>query len=240
MNTEQLRTQLIELGVNKCNALMLHASLRKMGPIQGGAEALFDLLEDLMPKESAIVMPLGAEPGAPFDANTTPAEKEIGALAEIFRCRTGTQVNDHVAGRFAASGKLASMLLNPTPLNDYLGPGSLLDRFTQINGSVLRIGVDLDTVTLTHYAEYLANIPNKKRVTRIYRHARLGTQFIESLDDSEGIVVWDKGDYFSQILVDYLGAGRAKLGVVGNAVAERLNAGDFVSYAVDWLESQFS
>jgi len=235
-----LISQLLDLGVDKCSALMLHVSLRKMGPLPGGAEALLDLLEQLLPEDSAIVMPLGAEPGGPFNAKTTPAEKEIGALAEIFRCRKGTRVNDHVAGRFAVKGRLGKMLLNPTPRNDYLGPGSLLERFTRINGSVLRIGADLDTVTLTHYAEYLANIPNKRRVTREYLHSKHGVQYIESLDDSDGIVSWDKGDYFSQILIDYLKEGRAKVGMVGNAVAELLSADDFVRYAVRWLESNFS
>lgn len=219
---------------------MLHVSLRKIGPIQGGPEVLLDVIEAILPENSALLMPFGAEPGGPFDANTTPAEKEIGALAEIFRRRSGTQVNDHVAGRFGATGALSQTLLDPTPLNDYLGPGSLLDRFTQMNGAVLRIGADMDTVTLTHYAEYLANIPNKRRITRKYIHSKYGTQYIESLDDSDGIVSWEKGDYFSRILIDYLKQGRAVIGTVGNAVAELFEADDFVRYARHWLESEFS
>lgn len=67
-----------------------------------------------------------------------------------------------------------------------------------------------------------------------------GIQYVESLDDSDGIVSWDKGDYFSQILIDYLNEGRAKSGMVDNAVAELLSADDFVRYAVRWLESNLS
>ncbi len=235
-----IKSQLIKLGVGHYPALMLHASLRKIGPIQGGAEALLDILIETLPDNSALIMPLGSNDGESFDAKKSAAEKDIGILAEIFRCRKETLVNDHVAGRFGAIGKLSLKLLNPTPLNDYLGPGSLLERFTQLNGIVLRIGADLDTVTLTHYAEYLANIPNKKRVKRKYVRSDIGTQIIESLDDTNGIFAWEKGDYFSQILKDYLSEGRATVGKVGNSKAEVLKAKDFVNYSTKWLESNFS
>lgn len=235
-----IRSQMVSLGVNNSPALMLHASLRKIGLIQGGPEVLLDVIVETLPENSALLMPLGADDREPFDMKTSLAEKDIGALAEIFRCRKETLVNDHVAGRFGAIGKASQKLLNPTPLNDYYGPGSLLDRFTQMNGSVLRIGADLDTVTLTHYAEYLADIPNKKRVNRKYVRSDTGLQFIESLDDTNGISEWKKGDYFSQILIDYLKEGRAKVAIVGNSRAEIFRAQDFVHYSVQWLESNFS
>lgn len=235
-----IKSQLIELGIGNSSALMLHASIRKIGPIQGGAEALLDIILGILPENSALLMPLGSNDGETFDAKRSVAEKDIGVLAEIFRCREETLVNDHAAGRFGAIGKLSLKLLNPTPLNDYHGPGSLLDRFTQMNGLVLRVGADLDTVTLTHYAEYLANIPNKKRVKRKYVRSDTGVQIIESLDDTNGIFVWEKDDYFSQIMIDYLAEGRATVGKIGNSVAELFRAQDFVHYSVQWLESNFS
>jgi len=236
---ESLRDDLSELPIAKVSAVMLHASLRKIGPIQGGPEVLLDVILELLPEDSPLLMPLGSNDNEPFNAKTSPAEVEIGALAEIFRRRKDTIVNDHVAGRFGAIGKGGEYLLNPTPLHDYLGPGSVLERFTQINGSVLRIGADLDTVTLTHYAEYLADIPNKKRVTRSYQRADIGDQEIESLDDSDGIVAWSGGDYFSQILIEFLNSGQVLIGKVGEARAELFEAQSFVRFSVDWLESNF-
>lgn len=241
MHTRDLiSSQLVKLGIDSLPALMLHAGIRKIGPIQGGPGILLDLLVEILPESSVLVMPLGSNDDELFDAKTSAAEKDIGALAEIFRCRKNTLVNDHVAGRFGAVGRASKMLLNPTPLNDYYGPGSLLDRFTQMNGSVLRVGADLDTVTLTHYAEYLANIRNKKRVKREYFRADTGSQCIESLDDTNGIVDWENGDYFTQILIDYLAEGCAKVGTIGNAKAEIFEAQDFVRHSVHWLESNFS
>ena len=77
-----------------------------------------------------------------------------------------TVVSDHPEGRFAASGALAESLLDDVPWDDYYGPGSPLERFVRAGGRVLRLGADLDTVTLIHYAEYLAPVPSKRRVRR--------------------------------------------------------------------------
>lgn len=103
---------------------------------------------------------------------------------------------------------------------------------------VLRLGADPDTVTLTHWAEYLANVPDKRRVRRRYVRADIGEQWIEGLDDSDGIVEWSKGDYFARILIDYLAVGHASTGQVGNCEAELFTARHFVEFAVQWMESR--
>ena len=104
---------------------------------------------------------------------------------------------------------------------------------------MLRLGADIDTVTLTHWAEYRADIPRKKTVRRRYVRADIGAQWIESLDDTDGIARWPDGDYFSQILIDFLAAGKARCGPVGNCWAELFSASDFVPFAVRWLERRF-
>lgn len=47
-------------------------------------------------------MPLGADADDedPFDPVTSPADEDIGTLAEVFRERPTTRVNDHAAARF--------------------------------------------------------------------------------------------------------------------------------------------
>ena len=69
-----ISSQLVKLGVDNSPALMLHASIRKMGPIQGGPGILLDLLVELLPESSVLVMPLGANDEEPFDAKTSATE----------------------------------------------------------------------------------------------------------------------------------------------------------------------
>lgn len=224
------------LGLEAGDLVMVHASMRKLGPVNGGADAVLDAIAEVLGPDGTLVMPLGSPDDIPFDAYTSPAEPDIGFLAERFRLREGTRVNNHPAGRFGAAGRLADYILHPVPHNDYLGPGSPLERFAKGGGRVLRMGADADTITLTHYAEYLADLPEKRSVSRQYKLADGRRITVESLDDSDGIVDWAGGDYFAQIWLDYLSAGRARTGRIGNCAAELLEAADFVNWAASWME----
>jgi len=241
---------------------MVHASLRAVGPVDGGADGVVDALEAAAGPGGTLLMVLGArddwawvnerpEPdrpdllrGAePFDCLVTPADPDVGALAEGFRTRPSTSVSDHPEGRFAASGPLADRLLHDVPWDDYYGPGSPLERFVQSAGRVLRLGADLDTLTLLHYAEYLAPVPAKRRVRRHRLVAGPNApqvRVVECLDDTNGIVDHPGEDYFAILLREYLATGRAATGLVGRATSELLEAADVVEFAVAWMAEHLS
>ena len=160
---ESLKGQFERLGLEQGDEpVMVHASLHSVGPVEGGANGLLDALVDSLGPDGTVLMITAADDRVPFDPATTPADPEIGALAEVFRTRPGRRVNDNPACRFGASGPRSEELLEPCPLNDYYGPGSVLSRFADMRGRVLRLGSDPNTVTLTHWAEYLAEVPDKR------------------------------------------------------------------------------
>lgn len=232
-----LAAQLRFLGVHAGLPLMVHSSLRKVGPIVGGAEALLDALVDAISPGGTLMMLLGADLSIPFNAKTTPVDvEEMGVLAEVFRQHPGVLVNDHAAARYGALGPASRVLLEPIPLHDYHGPSSVLERFTEASGLVLRLGANVNTVTLTHWAEYRAQLPDKRRAKLRYVRADVGEQWIESLDDTDGIQDWPEGDYFPQIWLDFLAAGHARTGFVGKTVAELFDARRFVHFATAWME----
>jgi aminoglycoside 3-N-acetyltransferase len=151
----------------------------------------------------------------------------------------GTLVSDHPEGRLGARGKLAHELVANPPWDDYYGPGSALERLCQMGGKVLRLGADLGTVTLLHYAEYLAPIARKRRVRRYRRvvgPAGTSIRTVDCLDDRDGIAHYPlEGDYFAVLLTDYLKTGRALGGVVGHARSELIDAADLVRFGVTWM-----
>jgi aminoglycoside N3'-acetyltransferase len=233
---ETLVQQLGDLGLRLGDVVMTHASMRCLGPVEGGAKCLVDAQLAAIGADGTLLMVLGADEDEPFDAETTPVDiADMGILAEVFRNYPGVQVSDHPAARFGAIGKQAAGLLHPMPLHHYHGPRSPLERFTGLRGRVLRLGANPDTVTLTHYAEYLADIPNKIRARRNYLRADTGEVWIESLDDTDGIAEWPHGDYFEQIFLDYRSSGAVTTGPVGCCTAELFEARDFVSFAVQWM-----
>jgi aminoglycoside N3'-acetyltransferase len=256
-SVSQIASDLRQLGVSTGDTLMVHASLRKLGPVEGRAAGVIAALEQAVGIQGTLLMVLGARDdwawvnerpeaeraasladAVPFDASVTPAEPEVGVLAEVFRQLPGTLVSDHPEGRFAARGRLAAELVSEPPWDDYYGPGSALERLVTARGKVLRLGADIDTVTLIHYAEHLAQVPNKRRVVRHRKVGRgTGTRIVrvETLDDSQGIVDTDGPDYFGLLLREYLQLGRAREGTVGNARAELLDAADLVPFASAWM-----
>jgi aminoglycoside N3'-acetyltransferase len=220
------------LGVGTGDVVMPHASLRRIG---ARAEAVIEALDMAA---GTVLMNVGPRDDEPFDALRTPVDPEIGVLAEVFRTTPGTLVTNHPEGRFGARGVLAPQLLANPPWNDYYGPGSPLERLVQLGGKVLRLGADLSSLTLLHYAEYVAPLPSKRRVRR--EHAVAGPSgieinVIECLDDSDGIVEWSGEDYFELIVRDYLAAGRAASGVVGNAESDLFDAADLVQFGATWM-----
>jgi aminoglycoside N3'-acetyltransferase len=241
---------------------MVHASLRAIGEVEGGADGVLEALDRAVGPGGTLLMILGAEiahdfvnhlPEAvrhallagtpPFDAEAAPVLPEVGTLAEIFRRRPGTIVNDNPSGRFAARGSLAQDLLHDAPWHDYYGPGSPLDRFLRVGGRVLRLGASADTTTVLHFAEYLADVPDKRRVRRHYVCQGAGgpeIRAIECLDDEHGIVNWPGEDYFATILREYLATGRAREGRVGQAPAELIDAADLVRFGADWMTRNFA
>lgn len=234
----RLVTDLRQLGVSERDVLMVHASLRRVGPVDGGAAAVIDALETAIGADGTLLMTLGAVDGEPFDCLTTAADPDVGVLAEVFRASSGTVVSDHPEGRFGARGRLAEALVRDVPWDDYYGPDSPLERFVRARGRVLRLGADIDTVTLLHFAEYCVPLAGKRRVVRhptIVTAEGLEVATIDSLDDSHGIVDHPGDDYFGVILREFIAAGGGSTGVVGDATGELFDAADFVDFGVAWM-----
>jgi aminoglycoside N3'-acetyltransferase len=255
-----LAAELAGLGVRSGDLVFLHASLRRIGPVERGAVGVIEAVERAIGADGTLVMILGAanewdwvnshpEPeraalladAEPFDSATTPVLPEVGVLAEVLRTMPGTVVNDHPEGRFAARGRLANELLDDLPWDDYYGPGSALDRFVSAGGRVLRLGAGPDTVSVLHFAEYCAEVPD---TVRVRRHRKvLGPDgprivVVECMDDENGIVPDERQpqeDYFAIILREFLATGRAEVGWVGGADAELFKAADIVGFGADWM-----
>lgn len=262
---EGLLRDLAALGVQAGDRVMVHASLRKLGLAcsqvgAGGPELLLEALEAAVGPSGTLVMILGSdyaydwvnqrpvevrarllEGTPPFDARTACVLPEVGWFAEVFRLRPGTVLSSNPSGRFAARGRDAQALLSDQPWNDYYGPGSPLEKLCERGGKVLRLGADPNTVTVLHYAEYVARVAKKRRTRWDYVITRDGVPthvWIDCLDDSEGIADWDE-DYFGVITNAYVAQGRARGGCVGRAQSELLDAADFVRFGAAWMEENF-
>jgi aminoglycoside 3-N-acetyltransferase len=139
----QIKEILFSKGLRPGDHLWVHSSLRSVGPIEGGPDALLDALLEICGSEGTLAMPAFNYrrylPFPHFDARTTPGR--TGALTEIFRQRPDTLRSLHPTHSLTAQGKHAREFLADHYKFPAFGIGSPLDRLVQAGAYVLLLGV---------------------------------------------------------------------------------------------------
>lgn len=172
-------------GIVPGDVVMVHASVRAVGEVAGGPDEIHLAIKDALTPSGTMLMyascpryvdevgrgNLSSEQEAevlaklpPFDPDTARSARDNGTLVEFFRTYPGSHVNRHVA-RFVAWGRHVDHLFSRQPWNYAFGRDSALERFVDLHGKILMLGADHDTTTFLHYAEHIADLPNK-RVSR--------------------------------------------------------------------------
>lgn len=261
---QELAADFRRLGVAAGDTVMLHASVRAVGPIAGGPDQIHLALKDALTGDGTLMMyascpefydevgrgHLTAEQERelldklpPFDPLTARSQRDNGALVELFRTYPGSVVNSHPA-RFVVWGKNGEYLLSEQPWSYAFGRGSALERFVEVNGKVLLLGCDHDTVTFLHYAEHIVDIPDKK-ISRyrvpIGEDGRTVWREMEEVDTS------DKGAhdnwparFFATIVDAYLERTGNRGGRVGDAESHLIDANGLLAFALEAMRAAAS
>ncbi len=145
------------LGIRPGGVLLVHSSLRSLGPVEGGAESvILSLLEALGPQGTLLMPALSyatVGPKSPvFNVITTPSC--VGTLPEYFRTRAGTLRSVHPTHSVSGLGPLATELFkdhirSTTPC----GPFSPFARLPEVGGQILFLGCGLRPNTSMHAVE---------------------------------------------------------------------------------------
>ena len=255
----RLATDFRRLGVREGDTVMLHASVRAVGPVIGGPDQIHLALEDAVMASGSLFMyascpryfdevgrgNLTADEEAqvlehlpPFDPLTARAAQDNGVLVEFFRTWPGTIVNRHVA-RFAVRGARAEFLVAPQPWDFPFGHGSLFERFLQLDGTIALVGADHDNVTFLHYVEHVADFPGKRVVTfKVPIESGSGTVWRESREVDTNLAHDRWPDRFFSTIVDgFLRERGNRGGLVGDAESYVIRARELAAYAQPIMES---
>lgn len=256
-----IRSALIQafrsLGLVAGQTVMLHASVKAVGPVMGGPNVILQALLDALGPDGTVMMYVGwhdipdfvselsAEARAvyhaehpPFDPATARAVRDHGIMAEVLRTWPGAERSLNPEASMAAVGARAAWLTRDHSLDYGYGAGSPLAKLVEVGGRVLMLGAPLDTITLLHHAEYRAALRHKQVIRYPCPILRDGqTVWVEVEDFATGD---PHDDYsFEAIAHDYLTLIRARRGTVGQAETYLFDAADLVVYAVQWLEARF-
>lgn len=242
----QLTQQLRAIGVQPGDTIMVHASLRAVGPTEGRAGGIMQAILDAAAPDGTIMAYVDFEATANvpyFNLKQSPARTDYGAFAEVVRTWPNAQRSANPGASIAAVGAQAVRLCSNHPLDYGYGQGSPLDTLVQLNGKVLLLGSHFDHVTLIHLAEHLAPLKGKRIVHQTFQimdeHGTPQSRRIEEFDTSKPVLDSMPEEMFGLIVNDFIAAGRASLGSVGTATSHLLPAKDLVSFAIDWMVRRF-
>lgn len=260
---ETLIADLGRLGLRPGDVAMVHASLRAVGPVAGGArtvaEALLQAVEpggavmgyaswDRSPYEETLNgrrLPRAAKAAWPaFDPAEAGVYRGFGLLNDYLRRLPGARRSGHPDASMVAVGAQADYLVEPHRLGQAFGPGSPVERLIRLGGRVLLLGAGPDAVTVLHYAEAVADIAGKRRVTVEMpmrgtggrKRWRRAEEF-----DSNGILdcyAGDGPDAVEQITRDYIAQGHGRRGRVGQAECFLFEAPHLAAWGREWLEAR--
>jgi len=257
---DQLADEFRQLGVFPGETIMLHASVRAVGSIAGGPDQIHLALKQAATQQGTLMMYascpesyddvgrgyLSAEQESEileklpaFDPLTARSDRCNGTLVEFFRTYPDSRVSQHVA-RFVAWGKHSVYLTSDQPWDYAFGYGSPLDRFLELDGKILLLGCDHDTVTFLHYAEHIVDIP-EKRVARFRVPMQQGATRVwremEEFDTSARGAHANWPDRFFAHLVDgYLAASNNHGTFVGGAFSHLFPARGLLDFALPWMK----
>lgn len=256
-----LAADLSRLGLAPGDAVMVHAAVSKVGRLLDGPDTIIAALRDAVGSEGTVLayadwearyedlvddeghVPLQwREHVPPFDPQRSRAIRDNGVLPEFLRTTPGALRSGNPGASLVALGAKAEWFTDDHPLDYGYGAGSPLAKLVEADGKVLMLGAPLDTLTLLHHAEHLADIPGKRiRRLEVPLATPAGTQWrmIEEFDTGDPIVEGLDEDYFAGIVSEFLASGQGRRGLVGTAPSVLLEAKAITAFGVNWLDSRF-
>ncbi|MEV5595213.1 aminoglycoside 3-N-acetyltransferase [Streptomyces sp. NPDC052496] len=262
----RLVRDLTALGLGDGDTVMFHTEMSAIGYVTGGPETVIGALRDVVGERGTLMVTCGWNDAPPYDFTDWPqawqdalraehpaydpvlseADHNNGRLPEALRRWPGAVRSRHPDASFAALGASATALVADHPWDDPHGPGSPLARLVARGGRVLLLGAPLDSLTILHHAEALAEAPGKRFVDYeqpvLVDGERVWRRF-HDIDSEDGAfdyspVVPEGQQPFARIAQDLLAAGIGRTGTVGAAESHLFEAADVVDFGVAWMEEK--
>lgn len=151
------------LGIVDGDTLLVHSSIKSLGPLKHGPQTVVDGLREAVGPDGVIAVPthtwatINAKLPV-FDVRNTASH--VGYLTNLIRQQPGAVRSLHPTHSVAAIGKGASAFTADHEIHDTpCSRTSPYGRLVEAHGKVLMLGVDLEYCTLFHGFEEWAEVP---------------------------------------------------------------------------------
>ena len=263
----RLARDLRKLGLGPGGVTMVHCRMSALGRVVGGSETVVHALLDALGPDGTLVAYTGwqdappddlgdldeetrrtyLEEHPPYDPRVALSRRDHGRVPKALRTWPGASHSGHPEAGVSALGPLADMLTAEHPYDDAYGAGTPYARLVELGSRVAVLGAPLDTVTLVHHAEAVADVLGKRCVGYgmpiLLEGKRLWRTFSD-INTAEGALPYERvlgeEDYIEHIARSALSAGAGRRGPVGEATAHLFDARALVEHAVGWIERNFA
>lgn len=199
------------VGLRHGQVALVHSALRTFGTVDGGAETVVDALLDVLGERGTLVVPtftFGHEVEADPLIDPATDVSEMGAITEAARRRPDARRTTAFRHSFAAIGRRAELLAS---VDHHLHPFDLRSSFGVMLGldtQVVLLGVTYTNSTSHHFAEFVAEVPYRRVITRDARLRQAdGTVIATTMGDWQPKPSTD-GTYYGSRSTDFNRLGR--------------------------------
>lgn len=188
-----LKKNLQNMGLVGKETILIHSSMKAIGQIEGGAEAVLDALMDFF-AEGLLLLPAHTwktvnESHPVFDIRKE--EACVGILPNLFLKRPGVVRSAHPTHSLVGYGSGVREYFQGEELcNTPCTPGGCYDRLRNAGGKILLIGVGHERNTYIHSVEEVLNVPNRLSAKPMKLHM--------IMNDGTTKEVWMRKHYNSQ------------------------------------------
>ncbi|KUL28543.1 aminoglycoside N(3)-acetyltransferase [Actinoplanes awajinensis] len=249
-----LADDLRSLGLAAGDTVLVHTSVRAIGFVAGGVQAVVQALLDVLGRKGTLVVPTHtpsntdpvdwSKPPVPadwwpiiraqspgFDPLRTPSQW-VGILPETVRCWPGARRSEHPQVSFAALGARATAMTDDHPLDEPFGERSPVGAVYRSYGKVLLLGCGHHRNSSLHLAE------SRQELAPM---ADYGSS-VRGRDGTAYWATWVAADQdvsdFDEIGAAFEATGAVTVGTVGEAEARLMPQRELVDFATGWMGSR--
>jgi aminoglycoside 3-N-acetyltransferase len=235
-----------EVGITPGSTLIFHSSIKSIGWVDGGAQAIADALLDAVGREEGTLV-------SPTFTLARPAEEipvldpavdgcDTGAInAAVMRYPTARRTAA-MSHSMAVVGRHQAEICDIPPEKCPIGSAGAFGKLMELDAWILLLGVAYTHCTAGHFAEYLCDVPFR---TRVYAPAQIregdGTLRRTTLElyGPKAGVEYPVRDFnrAGKMLEE---SGRVTVATLGNAVLRLFRMRDFVSLIQEyWAQGDY-
>ncbi|MGI5958035.1 MAG: AAC(3) family N-acetyltransferase [Massiliimalia sp.] len=239
---ENLWQNLVDLGLKRDDTVMIHSSIKAIGPVEGGVDTVLDVLMEYFGETGLLLMPTHTwqwmeHPLDLFDPDEMPSC--VGFLTEQFRKRPGVLRSLHPTHSIGAYGpRAAEYIQGEETIQTPCGAGGCWAKLSDWNAKVIFLGCPVAKNTFLHGVEEKKDVPNRLTAQPVEFRMKMPDGTIKTCKVKRHYCSEypDISKFYGKVMPAFLKKGIAEQGKFGDAVTVVADAKGMEQLTLEFLD----